>query len=56
MFYYHLQHLEILLKCVKSAGFNRIFLQYFYNTIFSKVLIIYVFLKIFQKVKIVMLR
>ena len=26
---YHLQHFEILVKCVKSEHFNGIFLQYF---------------------------
>ena len=29
MFRYHLQRLQILLKYVKSAEFNGIFLQYF---------------------------
>ena len=29
MIRYYLQHFEILLKCVKLAHFNGIFLQYF---------------------------
>ena len=29
MFRYHLQYFEIFLKCVKSAHFNEIYLQYF---------------------------
>ena len=29
MFLHHLQYLEIFLKCVKSADFNEICLQYF---------------------------
>ena len=52
MFGRHLQHLEILFKCVPKIGtFQRNL-----STIFLKVLNIYLFSKIFPKVKTVMLR
>ena len=33
MFHQHLQYFEMFLKCVKSAHFNEIWLQYFYKSI-----------------------
>ena len=45
MFPHHLQHLKILLKCLKAARFNEIF-----STIFLKVLNICI-QKYFKKLK-----